>query len=62
MKKTRNNAFVGSTRHFDNEIDLASSEGQFSTARRSEDTFSSPVCLIVLMIDAAVTWKAETRT
>ena len=27
-----------------------------------KDTFSSSVCLIVLMIDAAVTWKAETRT
>ena len=27
-----------------------------------KDTFSSPVCLIVLMIDAAVTWKAEIRT
>ena len=24
-----------------------------------KNTFSSPVCLIVLMIDAAVTWKAE---
>ena len=27
-----------------------------------KDTFSSPVCLIVLMIDTAVTWKAEIRT
>ena len=25
-------------------------------------TFSSPVCLFVLMIDAAVMWKAEIRT
>ena len=29
VRKMRNNAFVGSTRHFDNEIDLASSEGWF---------------------------------
>ena len=27
-----------------------------------KDTFSSPVCLIVLMIDTAVTWKAAIRT
>ena len=27
-----------------------------------KDTFSSPVCLIVLMIDAAATWKAQIRT
>ena len=27
-----------------------------------KDTFSSPVCLIVLMFDAAATWKAEFHT
>ena len=27
MKKLKNNAFVGNTGHFDNEIDLAGSEG-----------------------------------